>query len=563
MRRFLNIFLLTAFCLILAGCRDRLDPADKPVPDKEQKGDLILRIGSSSVETKTDDAKEGLAFNNVLVLIGDAEGNVIDKVFKQYPYVPQSVTDLQGAVSETELESDVIQFHDLKVSAYQVYVYANIGHTAWQISGSTIEDVEKQLTIGGENKIQEDRLLKTLDSGEVPSNPGADTGMLLTGHKELYVGVNANIGEIELIRPVVRFNVYVHNHTPFDVKLLNLSFSSFNPSVTYLLDHRKDDNSPTIPAGVTYGSLPAYDSANPVVISATSDSDPEAGNQLVYSTLLYENETSEDYRMFATVYLKDDSDSENIKEFTNELTTDGVRLLMYDEIAAMSDGDSKNVMFVNPTSNYGCFYGANGGSTVYSYATYSIADYYASEAKTLLGDASKGKYYKLVLSKENGVFHLNRVNNGATEKYLFKNINIDGGSSNNESGLTLVEGFVPSYTDYIVPAGFDARLSRFKDSKNRYLYNRRSNNNNLLSVSASQTDRGNRMWAFYEINPIGSTLKFIDKETAQVKPLRYMTRNQELNVVMNVYYQQNENEFTFKVDNVYWTSGHTSSHIFK
>lgn len=81
---------------------------------------------------------------------------------------------------------------------------------------------------------------------------------------------------------------------------------------------------------------------------------------------------------------------------------------------------------------------------------------------------------------------------------------------------------------------------------------------------AAWSERGNRMWAFYEVSPKGSTLKFIDNETAQVKALSSMTRNQELNVVMNVYYEEILREFNFTVDNVYWTDGnaHKPSHQF-
>ena len=549
MRRLLNTCLLaTCLFLLLAGCKGRVEP-DSPL-SAEQRGDLVITVVSSALETKSADEADGLAFGDVLVIITDDAGNVIDKVYKSYPYTPSSPTDIQVAVASSELSEDEIQFHNLKVGAYQVYAYANIGHTDWQIDGATVEDVEKALTVGGEDKLNPDRLLKTLGTGETPSAPGASGSMLLTGHKQLSVGVNANIGEVDLVRPVVRFNVYVHNHTPYQVTLNQLSFSNFNASATYLLDHRTDDGLPTVPDVATYGALPAYNTASPVSVDAPEADGDNDGKALVYSTFLYENQAVVDYRMFATVSLTD--------EFSNtvskELTTNGVRLLTYDEVAAMQSGDSKTVMIVNPTSNGGDFFGLVGSSLVYSTAAFTIIDSYKSKAEELLKSSQLSSYYQFALSRgEDGRYHLR---NGSTDLFM----NNAFVSNNKESGLFLEEGFIPTYTDYMVAPGFAGHLARFRDSSNRYLYN----NGNKMSVQANSADRGNYMWAFYEAYPKGSILKFIDNETAQVHSLSYMTRNQELNVVMNVYYEEVSRQFDFVVDNVYWTDSgaHKPSHQF-
>ena len=544
MKRLLHICLL-ATCLFLTGCRGRMEP-DAPI-SKEKRGDLVITVGSSALETKSANEAEGLAFGDVLVIIADDAGNIIDKVYKSYPYTPSSPADIQTPVTLSELSEDEIQFHNLKVGAYQVYAYANICHTDWQIEGATVEDVEKALTVGGEDKLNADRLLKTLGAGETPSAPGASGSMLLTGHKELSVGVSANIGEIDLIRPVVRFNVYVHNHTPYQITLNELSFSNFNASTTYLLDHRTDDGRPTVPDAASYGSLPAYNTASPIRIDAPTAEDDEDGKALVYSTLLYENQAVDDYRMFAKVSLTD--------EFSNtiskELTTNGVRLITYKEIAAMQSGDSKTVMIVNPTSNGGDYFGWSGNSMLYSSAAFTIMDSYKSKAEEILNSSQISGYYQFTLSRgEDGRYHLYR---GPSD--MFNNV-----SGNKESGLFLEEGFIPTYTDYMIAPGFAGHLSRFKDSANRYLFN----NSNKLNAQTNSADRGNRMWAFYEAYPKGSILKFIDNETAQVRPLSYMTRNQELNVVMNVYYEELSRQFDFVVDNAYWTDGgaHKPSHQF-
>lgn len=531
------LILLGFLLMVLTGCKR--EPVYKGTVLPAETGTLEIRLRTSAPATKSDTSKEGDAFHNVLVVIVDASGKVVDKVYESY--------------SEEEKIRDVIQFTDLKVGAYQVYAYANIGHTDWQITGQTIEDVEKTL-VNGVDLLGTDRRLKTLTGTDVPAQPDGTKGMLLTGEVDINVGVSTNVGEVELLRPVVRFNVFVHNHTDVAVTLDSLSFSAFNASDTYLLDHRDASGYPRIPEVNVNRKLPAYDAEHPVVIAAPTGTDHLAGRELVYSQLLYENRSATDYRMFATLSITDEND----QRITRELMTEGLRLVPYEEISAMKAGDTKEVMFVNPNSSNGRFLGLSGSTLGYSEAKYTLATSFLSHAWDLYNNQQIGSYY---------VFTLTRLADGRFQMWhknvnLFRNlVRADNNASNNEEALTLTNGFVPSYTDYPVSRDFEGYLCRFHDSGNRYLYNQ----DNKLRVNASQTDRGNRMWAFYEVRPKGSVLKFIDNETAQVKPLACMLRNQELNVVLNVYYEEHSRSFNFEVENTYWSdeNAHKPSHEFK
>lgn len=57
----------------------------------------------------------------------------------------------------------------------------------------------------------------------------------------------------------------------------NLSFSNFNASIGYVLSHNGN-----VPASVNYRNLPAYDTANPIVVGAGK-------NATIYETALFEN----------------------------------------------------------------------------------------------------------------------------------------------------------------------------------------------------------------------------------------------------------------------------------
>ena len=521
---------LFALC-VLAGCSREEDNAEAG----GGYGSLTLRLVPSAPASKADPSLEGDAFRNALVVITDSHGKVVGKEYLDYG-------------PSVALTRDDVSFHDLKVGVYHVYAYANIGHTAWQQDGATVADVEEALAVG--ETLDVTRQLKELSGTDTPAVPTGDNGMLLTGHRQLSVGVSENIGEVPLLRPVTRLNLYVHNYSPYPVTLEKLSFSDFNPSGTYLLDSRTASGEPTLPTANTYRALPAYDETSPLVIPRADGEN--SGDALAYSTLLYENQCPDDYRVFATVSVTD----ANALEHTRDLVTDGVRVLPYAEVAAMSPGESKQVLMVTPNTGNGVFVGTKGGTRQFSQARYTGLESYSARAGEIVKDPSISSYYILTLKRtEDGKFELwNGTQN------LFNNL-----SGNKESALTIVEGLIPTYSDFPIGSEMSAYLCRFRDSGNRWLYTL----NNQLQVNTwggnDSEARGNRMWMFYEVHPKGSVIKTIDNETAQVQPLRCMLRNQEINIVLNVYWKEVSSTLDFAVDNAYWTDegGHSSSHVFQ
>lgn len=551
MRRFLLIFL--GVMLLLAGCR-----REYAVPRAEGgRGSLRLALRSGAPATKAGEMAEGLAFEDVLVVIADLEGNVKGLVYKEYPYLPVDEDDIQRAeLSDTPVR-DSLFFENLELGEYQVYAYANTGHTAWQVSGSTIADIERQL-VPGTSVLDSLRTLAALSGTDPPAAP-ADK-MLLTGHKQFFIGVSANSEEVELLRPVVRFNVFVHNHTEYELTLRNLSFSDFNATSSYLLGHLDAEGAPLVPGGADhpYRPLPAYDTSSPVTIPAALDEDDPDDTQtrkLVYSQYLYENKAPSVYRMYAQVALTQEGETEPT---VKDLYSRGVRLLPYTEVAAMQAGESKQVILCNPNTNNGRFFGMAGASNFTTIAaTYNFEESYFTRATEMLNWATRD-FYLLTLSKDSdGRYHLGRPG-----MPMFYEVMIgDSSLRNGESGLFLAPGSVPTATDYPVSTEFKDYLCRFQDSQHRYLYNL----NEKMWVHTSSTEKGNRMWVFYEVYPLGSDLKIIDNETSQVKRITYMRRNQELNVVMNVYFEEFDRQFRFEVENTYWAedAAHEMYHKFK
>lgn len=553
MKRFAHILpLLLLAALLAAGACRRL-----PIGAAEEEyGTLRLQLASGTPLTKADtpDPRDGDTFHNILVAVADKEGNVVQSVLKEYP-CSQARGNVPANQEEKDVEStdsDWIYFVNLKVGYYHVYAYANIEEADWMEAGvpTTIEEIAAWLTTGTEFP---DRQFATQTGTDTPAYP--DHCMLLTGHDELYVGVDPYIGRIELTRPVVKFEVVLDNHTPYHIQLTDLHFNDFNASSSYLIGRKNADGDPVIPNGNIYRAMPAFSS--PANIPAQSQ-------ETVYSKLLYENVLGQDYRMFATVRFADADGNVIYDESGHPLTDDagqprsrvltsaGVRRVPYGEIRDLPRGASMNVLITTPNTGNGGFLGymttSNEQRLVFQQSTYNFEESFRSKAEALLKDKQISSYYQLKLTKESG-----------SDKYHLYRDTKDLFDVNGSSGLFLQEGYFP--TQYPVSQEFAGSLCRFTQSE-------ATNANSLFYLNLSlkldgNSNVGNRMWTFYEIHPEGTVLKLIDRESSRVSTLTRMVRGQKLTAVMNVYFESETGEFTFSLDNTYWEDGHHPKHTFE
>lgn len=542
----LSLLLLAA--LLAAGCR-RLPLADSAA--EQQAGVLKLRFSAgdaTSTKAGTPDPTDGDTFHNILVVVADTDGTVVQSVLKQYPCTA-AIGNVPPNQDEKDVEStdtDWIYFINLKVGYYHVYAFANIEETDWMDAAlpDDIGDIAAWL-IG--DPAYRDRQFATMTGSDSPAFP--DHCMLLTGHDELYVGVDPYIGRIELVRPVVKFEVVLDNHTPFHLQLTDLHFNDFNASSTFMIGRTDEDGLPVLPDDNAYRPLPPF--SGPANI-------PSNTQAMVYSRLLYENRLGQDYRMFATVRFADENgqviDDESGHPLTDDngqplsrvLTSSGVRRVPYEDIRDLPPGASMDVLMTTPNTGNGGFLGYWNSSLAFSNATYNFEESFRSKATSLLNDRSIGQNYKLRLHKDdNGKYHVYRE-----AKDLFTAVS--------NSGLYLQEGYLP--TQYPISQEFLGSLCRFTEgtaSNAKSLFY-----NNLALKLDGNSNYGNRMWTFYEIHPEGTVLKLIDRESSRVSTLTHMARGQKLTAVMNVYYESETGEFTFSLDNTYWENGHNPKYTF-
>lgn len=596
MRKVLFMFLVLG-ALCVWSCQKEVEPTDTA----SGFGNIELRLDSGkaiSLQTKATNLEEGLEFNNVLVILVNNSGNVVRNVYKTYPYVP-GVEDIQDAEGATSVTEDVIHFNQLLPGSYHVYAYANIDAATWQKTGSDlISSQEQSVSSGTSFSAFLDRELASLTGTAVPADPS--TSMLLTGHKEIAVGLTTVSETLDLLRPVVRFKVTIRNHTPYPVQVDELRFSQFNADKAYLLDHRNASGIPSVPGSVSYRSMPDFDPSGEDDNSVAANAD-----EVVYQRLLYENASPDTYKVFATLTL--DRSSRGMGNLELSLGDRPFGVIDYETLSEMADGEQVDVLVTNPQisvrsgrifcyissennmvwesagyEDYNGFYSRAKAiwdenndydySSRYSYSTangYSGWDGLAASAGSQATQATHFNYtgaksrYFHTLSKSNGVFSLSGL---ALQ---------EGNKNDNGKCLTAItdlhiEKGAPykKGSDWKNPSTLTNELVRFRLSSNNYIQadalwsaNNPDIKTNLKLFSGSQTT-GDRQFMLFGKYKSGGLLKRILKDNNKEVPLTYMARNEEINVIINVYYSDQTGEINFQVDNSTWSTATTSSHTF-
>lgn len=591
MRKALFILLLLS-AFTAWSCRKELGP--EAVASGNGSIELKLNSGNAvTLQTKATDLEEGLKFNNVLVILVNNSGIVVGNVYKTYPYTP-GVDDIQDAESDTSVAEDVIHFNGLLPGNYHVYAYANIDASAWQ-SGNLIATQEKVAAVGSSFSTFADRELAALAGTGVPADPSSS--MLLTGKKEVAVGLTRMPETLDLLRPVVRFKVTVRNHTPFPVQVDELRFSKFNPDRAYLIDHRDDSGVPAVPYGVTYREMPAFDTA-----SGDDDSVAADAEETIYQRLLYENAYSLPYKIFATLTL--DRTSEPLSNLQLSLGDHPFGVIDYAILNSMDEGESIDVLVTNPQTsprsgrilcyvssdnnmvwesagyqNYNGFYSRalaiwnEVRDYDYSaYYSYSAANGYSGGDGLNVSSESQNTHFSYT-GERSRYFHTLTKSNGT---YSISGLALQKNNSNNNGQcLTDFTGFEiekgASYkknNSWKNPEDMTNNLVRFKKNTNQYIQcdaiwseTKPDIKTNLKLLTGNQTN-GDRQFALFGKYMAGGKLKRILKENNKEVPLTYMARNEEINVVINVYYSDQTAELNFVVDNSTWSTATTSKHTF-
>ncbi len=237
---------------------------------------VVLRATTVTRATTPGDGNlyDGGGMEDVTLVLVNSMGNISEI---------QKVTSLTG--EEQRIKS--VTFVNLDVGNYTLYAYANVERSLL----GEVRNMLSALNVGDRfDSSRYDALFTSLTNRTTPiiddSHP-----LLLTASKAISVGVENSSIAIDLLRPIVKFEVRLFNHSTYPMQIDDVSFSNFNPSTGYILPKNGE-----IPSSVVYRGLPLYDTytgGSDIVVPAMSD-------QCIYQTALFENRAPS-YTMSLTI----------------------------------------------------------------------------------------------------------------------------------------------------------------------------------------------------------------------------------------------------------------------
>lgn len=186
-----------------------------------------------------------------------------------------NISEIQRITALTGDEQKVkdVTFTNLDVGNYMLYAYANTERALLSEARTMLNALK-----AGDN-FNSNTLFTTLTSRTTPVIDNSRP-LLLTAEKAVSIGVENSSTTIDMLRPVVLFEVSLYNHSDFPMQIDDISFSNFNPSTSYILPKNG-----VIPTSVTYRALPLYDTYT----GGTDITVPASTEQRIYQTPLFEN----------------------------------------------------------------------------------------------------------------------------------------------------------------------------------------------------------------------------------------------------------------------------------
>jgi hypothetical protein len=396
-----------------------------------------------------------------------------------------NISEIQRITALTGEEQKVkkVTFTNLDVGNYMLYAYANTERALL----SEARTMLNALRAGDD--FNSNTLFTTLASRTTPVIDNLHP-LLLTAEKAVSIGVENSSTTIDMLRPVVLFEVSLYNHSDFPMQIDDISFSNFNPSTSYILP--KDG---VIPTSVTYRALPLYDTYT----GGTDITVPASTEQCIYQTPLFENRAPS-YTMSLTAKV----DAGGTETVTSINTTDSFMLKNRSTGRYLVDNGSDRMAVVSSVDN----------AISQEHAMWRFSSNISSS------NSSSGY-----------------ITNVATGKKYYRSTS----AANSGDNLTFAFNNTFNNNGYL-------RISYYS----RSTYYLRDNNDNSGSATFSTGNAQTRDWTVQKSGGKTATISnsqinVVDKQTAAVTPMTEQLRNQHIKIVINAYFSQTDGQFNFTV----------------
>lgn len=515
MKSIQTIFSLIVSVLLTCGCGREL-PFDDPQKGNGKESICISLNTSNIAETKAGTAKDGDVMNNIYIWIADGS----DKIVYSGSYADGSSEGCSFELAD-DGKTATATFTNVERGDYTLYVIANLPDDLSGLTSKTTADNEFKNAV-----------LPDLVANKPPFTD-AD-GMPLSMRQSIHVGPGMNTVETHLVRVCGRIRVTVRNMTTDkNIFIQSFQLTDKNPSTGYIF--HKDDHG--TPAGITFGAFDSYELTGS---QATRYIAP-GGEDTYIDQYLYETGLTGmgklGFEIVGGIY------EESIKstELTEVLTTS---YKANDPIVSGYDTSTKYLIYNNSTGAY-----------LYNYNNTPSLKILTDADKNALISGSLGgitidNYMWTFSSAETSVALENMGNN------YFLRITNSGVSLSSTSVTVSVESS-------------SSKGLRFY-SGNRYMYS----DGEELNQSNSNSTNDNRYWklipltietqtlrqlkdALKNFSKTNESITYIDQYGLPVT-LEHICRNDDINVVINVFYSPESGVLYFRVEDWTYVSNNTT-----
>lgn len=510
MKSIQTIFSLIVSVLLTCGCGREL-PFDDPQKGNGKESICISLNTSNIAETKAGTAKDGDVMNNIYIWIADGS----DKIVYSGSYADGSSVGCSFELAD-DGKTATATFTNVERGDYTLYVIANLPDDLSGLTSKTTADNFKNA------------VLPDLVANKPPFTD-AD-GMPLSMRQSIHVGPGMNTVETHLVRVCGRIRVTVRNMTTDkNIFIQSFQLTDKNPSTGYIF--HKDDHG--TPAGITFGAFDSYELTGS---QATRYIAP-GGEDTYIDQYLYETGLTGmgklGFEIVGGIY-EDDVTEANLTEVVVSTT--------YSEGSIITTGHDTETQYLI----------VNGGGLYYLYedGTTPRLNYMTDATKS--GLISSGKIGEVNINKYLWTFtstgNTSGLRNVSDGRYIV---------INNNSVTLSADSNTFNVDNENATSGF-----RFY-SEGYYMYS----NNGTLSVRDNGISSSNRYWKLIPVTEIKVTEKqldgalnnfsktnesitYIDQYGLPVT-LEHICRNDDINVVINVFYSPESGVLYFRVED--WT----------
>ena len=502
----------TVILLLAFACKKE----NSPEVIQDGTGSLVLNIGSS---TKAGTAADGDKMNNLHVWVTDKSDVVV-----RYAYWTESGTEL--VAMDPSLAAATVSISNINRGEYNIYIIANAPSSfTYPAVGATIGDTFKKFVLN-------------LPDGSLKPDFGTG-GMPLTLISSVSISPGKNVLNAELVRVCGRIRVSVRNHTTSkNIFLQSVKLGARNPDRGYLFHQ----NGHAVPDETTYRDFVSIDNRDgKTVTSYIKPGTMETViDQYIFETGL--DAVSNLSLSFSGGIFKEDTKSAIVQAAKMDVYKPGT------EFAGFYENNIKSADYFiirNCGANY--FLRSNGSGMKQYYhntveellATNEVERYFWTfDVKSYVGESSGTG--KSVVNSIKNVFEEKYINISTAADYVPVTLSSTAQSlivGTQSLGMLIRNGDYKIYCSYTT--GDDVK-SKFNQADQNLVYWK------MIPVTKTQEDVFTLKDAEKNFHKNVSSIDYIDEFGVSV-PLTDICRNEDVNIIINVFYNPEYASVYFEV----------------